>query len=86
MDQISVRLYELLKNHLNKDLHSVHPEESSNAPFECWNCAEIFFVNHKCEVEFESVRNSKFFCTFEDCNKNFKKLSDLKKHQDSTLR
>lgn len=96
----SARLYEILSKNTaeindndNSELTDAEIEEE--LPLECCYCSELFFETekfeqHKCkksspsDSQDDSVKRY-HLCTFEACNKSFKKSSDLRKHQVSSL-
>lgn len=94
---ISARIFKFLstideKSYSGSELSAEEPDSESELPFECCFCSVFFFEelkfrNHDCQHEkllLESVTNKPEVvhkCTFGECEKVFKKSSDLRKHE-----
>lgn len=84
MENFSLRLFEILQRNPDDSVNSTEEknplEDCEEYPFECCDCAELFF-----DILIFNQHNSKhqknFPCEIANCSKTFKKASELRKHE-----
>ena len=90
MEKFSERIYNIFINKSDQNCTD-QPDGSSitdsddELPFECCFCADLFFDESRFKKHDCQKQNISNKCDFKDCNKIFKKASELRKHQVSQL-
>lgn len=86
--EFSTRLYNILSSirtvsEVNLKVTPIEAESDDDVPYECSFCAKLFFDEHK--FNYHNCRNRKTHrCAYGSCEKLFKKLSELRKHEVNT--